>query len=75
MPRTETITLEIQDMSCGHCVAAVANALNAQPGVAVEQVELGRATVRADLDVTDAEAIARAVRGAGYATRVVQESS
>lgn len=75
MPRTETITLEIQDMSCGHCVAAVSNALQAQPGVAVEQVDLGRATVRADLDVTTAEAIARAVKDAGYETRVVEEPS
>lgn len=70
MPRNEQIDLQIDDMSCGHCVAAVSKALEAVPGVTVSDVRLGGATVQADLDVTTAEAIARAVTDAGYEARV-----
>ena len=71
MSRTEQVTLEIADMSCGHCVSAVTNALEAVPGVAaVDDVRLGGATVQADLDVTTPEAIVRAVEDAGYKAHV-----
>ena len=70
MARTAHVNLSIDGMSCGHCVAAVTNALRAQPGVTIERVDLGRAMVQADLDVTSPEAIARAVQDAGYETRV-----
>jgi copper chaperone CopZ len=70
MSRTEQVTLQIEDMSCGHCVHAVSTALEAHPGVTVEDVKLGAATVKADLDVTTPEAIAQAVRNAGYETRL-----
>jgi copper chaperone len=70
MSRPEQIDLQIDDMSCGHCVAAVSSALKAVPGVTVSDVRLGGATVQADLDVTTAEAIARAVKDAGYEARV-----
>lgn len=72
MSRIEKITLDIDDMSCGHCVHAVTNALKSVRGVAVEDVQLGKATVEADLDVTTPEAIAQAVQDAGYATRLAQ---
>ena len=45
MSRTEQVTLQIEDMSCGHCVHAVSTALEAHPGVKVEDVKLGEATV------------------------------
>lgn len=44
----ETKTLQIEGMSCGHCVARVSKALAAMPGVAVEQVTVGSATVKID---------------------------
>lgn len=70
MSRSERIDLQIDDMSCGHCVAAVSKALEAVPGVTVSDVRLGGATVQADLDVTTAQAIAKAVKDAGYEARV-----
>ena len=41
----ERLRLEIDGMTCDHCVRAVATALRALPGVAVEEVAIGRATV------------------------------
>ena len=70
MSRSERIDLQIDDMSCGHCVAAVSKALESVPGVTVSDVRLGGATVQADLDVTTAQAIAKAVKDAGYEARV-----
>lgn len=70
MARIEQIRLEIDDMSCGHCVQAVKAALDGHEGVTAEDVQLGTATVRADLDVTTPEAIAQSVRDAGYAARL-----
>jgi copper chaperone len=64
----ETITLSIEGMSCGHCVAAVREALAELPGVEVEQVRVGAATVRLDGAHTaeSAESVLAAVRDAGY---------
>ena len=59
----ETVTLDIQGMSCDHCVRAVR-------GARVESVEIGRATVRYDAARTSPEALANAVSDEGYeATR------
>lgn len=44
----ETRTLQIDGMSCGHCVSRVNKALTAMPGVKVEQVAVGSATVQLD---------------------------
>ena len=44
----ETISLAIAGMSCGHRVAAVRRALAAVPGVQVQDVRIGGATVSAD---------------------------
>ena len=37
--------LEIEGMSCNHCVAAVAEALGELPGVSVDNVRIGEAQV------------------------------
>jgi copper chaperone CopZ len=60
------LTLQIDDMSCGHCVEAVHRALVALPGVEVESVEIGRARVRFDETATTPAALAGAVSDAGY---------
>lgn len=60
-------TLEIEGMSCGHCVASVKNALDRLEGVAVERVAVGTAIVAYDPAVVSPEQIAKAVTGAGYA--------
>ncbi len=60
------LALEISGMSCGHCVGAVKKALAAVPGVTVEQVAIGSATVLFDAQVVDVARIAAAVDEAGF---------
>ena len=63
-------TIDIQGMSCGHCVNAVNRALAALPGVEIDSVRMGRADVRFDEKVTDAERLEAAVTDAGYQAKV-----
>jgi Cu+-exporting ATPase len=64
---TETLTLPIEGMTCGHCVATVKDALTAVPGVHEVSVDLGRkrAEVVVDADF-DRSMLVRAVTKAGY---------
>lgn len=66
---SQPVTLEISGMSCGHCVAAVKSALNAAPGVAVQDVTIGSATVKLESQ-TSPDIAVEAVREAGYEARV-----
>ena len=63
-------TMDIQGMSCGHCLNAVNRALAALPGVQIESVRMGRADVRFDEKVTDAGRLEAAVADAGYQAKV-----
>ncbi len=60
-------------MSCGHCVAAVKSALDAVPGVAVQNVTVGSATVALDSATSPDTALA-AVREAGYEAELASTS-
>jgi copper chaperone len=61
-----TTRLEIQGMSCGHCLTAVQKALDEVPGVQTERVELGSAVVEHDPALASAEFLRAAVEQAGY---------
>jgi copper chaperone len=61
------IELEIEGMSCEHCVAAVSEALAELPGVSVEEVRVGEARVRYDPGQVSPDQIALAIEDAGYA--------
>jgi len=63
----EKLILSIDGMSCGHCLSAVRNALERVPGVRVEQVTIGQATVAYDPDRVTPSAIAGAIADEGYA--------
>jgi copper chaperone len=63
----ERLHLEIDGMSCEHCVRAVKDALQQLPGVAVEEVEIGSATVAYDPARTTPELLMDAVADEGYA--------
>ena len=65
----EHLNMTITGMSCGHCVAAVRQALDELPGVTVEDVAVGSAAVAYDPQRTTPERIAAAVANAGYAAR------
>jgi copper chaperone CopZ len=75
---TGTLTLAISGMSCGHCVAAVTDALRNVPGAHVEQVAIGSATLALDPG-SDAAAVASeaidAVDDAGYSATVAEPGS
>jgi copper chaperone CopZ len=62
----DTITIGINGMSCAHCVAAVQKALAAVPGVAVDDVRIGSATVTLDSATTTRAAVDAAIDAAGY---------
>jgi copper chaperone CopZ len=61
----KTITLSINGMSCGHCVAGVRKALEAVPGATVRDVRIGSAEVALE-QATQSHALVSAVRDAGY---------
>jgi copper chaperone len=60
------MTMKIDGMSCGHCVAQVRKALEALEGVEVQQVAVGAATVAFDPAATSEARIAQAVESRGY---------
>ena len=62
----ETLSLSIQGMSCGGCVAKVSTALKSIPGTTVETVAVGSARVLYDpKKTTDSDLIA-AVNKLGF---------
>jgi copper chaperone len=61
--------LAIDGMSCGHCVSAVKQALADVPGVTVQSVEIGSATVETG-DPAPIDAMKLAVEDAGYFAEV-----
>ena len=64
----EQKSLTIDNMSCGHCVARVRKTLEALPGVAVSDVQIGSARLAVQEPAVLAEAI-RALDEAGYPAR------
>ncbi|MBL6456471.1 heavy-metal-associated domain-containing protein [Belnapia sp. T6] len=59
------ITLQVEGMSCGHCVRAVTEAIHTLDPKAGVQVDLKSGTVRAETGAAP-EAIAAAVEEEGY---------
>ena len=67
----ERVNLTIDGMSCGHCLNAVRGALGRVPGVKIETVSIGRATVEFDPAVANIAQIAAAVTAEGYTAHPV----
>lgn len=65
MPETK-LTVDIGGMSCGHCQKAVRGALESVDGVQIDEVAIGRASMRFDAALVKPDAIAEAIRDAGY---------
>ncbi|WP_066324230.1 copper chaperone CopZ [Anoxybacteroides amylolyticum] len=63
-----TITLRVQGMTCGHCKAAVTNALQELDGVSRVEVHLQEGTVDVDYDETkvSVEKLKEAIEEQGY---------
>jgi copper chaperone len=66
----KTTTLNIDGMSCGHCVQAVTKALSAVPGIKVKSVEVGSAVIEAADGGATSKAVA-ALQKAGYPAKAV----
>ena len=64
----ETVTINVQGMTCGGCVASVTRVLKAVPGVDQVEVKLmpGQATVRYDAAKVTVPVLESAIVGAGY---------
>jgi copper chaperone len=62
--------IEIGGMTCGHCMSRVRDTLTTIPGVTVDRMKVGQATVSFDESATDAatieKAIEKAIEDAGY---------
>lgn len=65
----EKLELAIEGMSCGHCVAAVSEALNELPGVNVDAVRIGSAEVTYEPAQISPDEIVLAVEDVGYAAQ------
>jgi len=65
----ERVTLKIEGMTCGGCVASVERVLKAVPGVVATKVQLspGLAEVSFDPARTGVAALRTAIEEAGYA--------
>ncbi len=66
------IAFEVQDMSCGHCVASITKAVQALDAQAQIQIDLPRHLVQVQADRSDAAQIEAAIRDAGYTPVPVQ---
>lgn len=63
----ETVDYKVRGMTCGHCVKAVTDEVNAVPGVESVKVDLDSGTLRVRSQVIlDIERIREAVDEAGY---------
>lgn len=62
----DKLTMQITGMTCGHCVAGVTRALQGVPGVTVDQVAIGTASVAYDPTAATPADIAKAVEEEGY---------
>lgn len=60
------ISFEVNDMTCGHCVSSVTQAVKALDAQARVQVDLARHRVDIEPAVADAVALAAAITGAGF---------
>lgn len=62
----QTVNLKIDGMSCGGCIRGVSTALAAVPGVTVEHVAVGSASVSFEPDTASVEQLISAVARAGF---------
>jgi copper chaperone CopZ len=60
------IAFEVQDMSCGHCVASITKAVQALDDQAQVSIDLPRHLVQVQADKADAAQIEAAIRDAGF---------
>lgn len=60
------LTLRVPDMSCGHCVASVSDAVGRVEGVSDVSVDLEAKRVDVEGEGLELAPVAQAIRDAGY---------
>ena len=65
---TQTVILDVQNMTCELCPITVKKALDKVPGVAATKIDLAKrtASVKFDPDRTNVAALVKATTNAGY---------
>lgn len=71
-PESAMISFSVNDMTCGHCVSTITKALMAVDKDAKVQIDLATHLVRVEPAAADAEALADAIKEAGYTPVPVQ---
>ena len=71
----DRLTMNIDHMTCGHCVGAVKKALTKLDGVTITSLGVGRAEVAYDPAKVAPPAILAAVDDAGYPAHAVASAS
>lgn len=66
------IAFEVKDMTCSHCVGAITKALQAADKNARVEIDLEKHLVHIQPGTADAQALAGAIREAGYTPVAVQ---
>lgn len=61
-----TLTLQVPDMSCGHCVQAVSDAVGQVAGVSDVKVDLDAKRVEVEGEGVEPALVTEAIREAGY---------
>lgn len=61
-----TVHIEIDGMSCGHCIKAVREALEGLDGVEIREVLIGKAVVEIDETRVTDDQLAAAIDDTGY---------
>lgn len=67
-------TFHVPDMTCGHCVQAITQAIQSADPAATVQVDLGRTLVQISGGGASAAGLAEAIRTAGYTPQAVAEA-
>lgn len=69
------ITFEVKDMTCGHCVSAVAKALKAVDELAKFSIDRATSLVTIELTDVDPKELQEAIADAGYTPVRVKEDA
>jgi copper chaperone len=66
MPEHSMIAFEVNDMTCGHCVSTITQALKAVDPQAQVTIDLGRHRVQVESQRVGQDALRDAIAEAGY---------
>jgi len=66
-----TLRVDIEGMSCGHCVKTVREALESLPGVEIREVVIGQAVVDVDESKTRRDDLVAAIDDTGFIVKSV----